>query len=537
MKLIQKILQPFASFRGRLLGIVSLGIVSLALTASITAALVTGQRAAEQLVAQGLKTVETLAEQSVLSLLYESQANAEKPLETIMSFPDIVQAGIYFSDLSPLLTTSEPQPIANYLTHNKIHKATLAKETNEAWYFLSPVTVGQQEDIFPEETPLVRTRSNRELVGYCCLMMSKDTLRDLQITMILNNTVIALSFAIILCALVNLGIDRMMRPLYKLIGVMEKNELEQTRVYAELNGPEEITHIASVFNRMMGSLDERDRKLREHGEQLESMVHLRTQELVTARDAALTASRHKSQFLANMSHELRTPLQAIIGYADVTREELEFEGRDEQTEGLNRVIRNATRLLAMINNILDMAKAESGKMDLQLEQINLPFLLQEAKDTVMPILRQNGNSFESDYQASSDDLFIDREKLLQMVLNLLSNAGKFTQNGAIKLATERTEEYLSIAVSDTGIGLNDSEQKYIFEEFRQVDGSTTRNVEGTGLGLAITKSFTERMGGEISVTSIPEQGSTFRILIPLPIDHFEATTEIPAMQDEGGSST
>lgn len=504
-----------------MLGIVSLGIISLALTASITAALVTGQRAADQMIAQGIRSVETLAEQSVLSLLYESPANAEKPLEAIMGFPSVAQAGIYYPDFRPLLTTGEHRPIGSYLKNNKLFQAKLVKETNQSWFFLAPVTVQSQEDLFPDSR-VSQANARKELLGYCCLEVQKNTLRDLQLTMILNNTFIALSFAIVLCALVNLGIDRMLRPLYKLIDVMKKNETEHTRVYADLTGPTEVINIASVFNRMMSSLDERDRRLREHGEQLESMVQLRPRELVSARDAALTASRHKSQFLANMSHELRTPLQAIIGYADVTREELELEGLDEQCEGLNRVIHNATRLLTMINDILDMAKAESGKLDLKISQVNLKKLLKEAEDTAFPILSKNNNSFHTHYHASSDLLLIDREKLLQMVLNLLSNAGKFTRNGSITLSTELSKERLSISVSDTGIGIKPEEQLIIFEEFRQADGSNTRNFEGTGLGLAITKNFAEQMGGRIEVESEYGKGATFRILIPLPIKSINA---------------
>jgi len=519
MTLFKQILKPFASFRGRLLAIVSFGIVSLALTASITTALVTGQQAADQMVAQGLKTVGILAEQSVLALIYESTANAEKPLETIMSFPDIVQAGVFYPDFSPLLaTTNSPLHLVQEISAADMRQPNLIKETNLAWHFVAPVLIKQQEDVFPGVDSRALTDSTTETLGYSYLVMDKTALRDMQINMILTNIFIALSFAVLLSMLVNYGIDRMMQPLYKLIEVMKKNEQEQTRVYAELSGPKEITHIANVFNRMMGSLDERDRRLRRHGEELESMVQLRTRELVTARDAALTANRHKSEFLANMSHELRTPLQAIIGYADITKEEMELEGKDTQIEDQNRIIRNATRLLAMINNILDMAKAESGKMDLLLEEVQLESLLSEAIDAAMPILRQNKNQLESDYQLETSSLRIDREKLLQVIINLVSNAGKFTENGTVTLSAVLNEQSLLIQVKDSGIGLSETEQKMIFEEFRQVDGSTTRNFEGTGLGLAITKRFTELMNGSISVESKPEQGATFSILIPLPVE-------------------
>lgn len=527
MNLIKQLLKPFSSFRGRILGIVSLGIISLALTASVTAALVTGYRAADQMVAQGLKIVETLAEQSVLSLLYESGANAEKPLEAIMSFPDVERAGVFYRNLTPLLTTgTQPYYLPEQLATDSLQQSSLVKETNQAWHFVAPVQIKQQDELFPDDSFLPQTATTTEILGYAYVVMDKSTLRDLQLNVTLNNIFIALSFAVLLTLLVNFGIDRMMQPLYKLIRVMEKNEKEHTRVYADLSGTNEITHIANVFNRMMSSLDERDRRLREHGEKLESIVEIRTQELVTARDAALAASRQKSEFLANMSHELRTPLQAIIGYSDVVKEELELDGMNDHVEGLNRVIRNSNRLLALINNILDMAKIESGKMALKVEQVNFQSVIKEASDTIIPILKHNNNHFESEHKSTTETLTIDREKLLQMILNLLSNAGKFTKNGTVRFSSQLSPDMLNIEVSDTGIGLSAEEQKIIFEEFRQVDGSTTRDFEGTGLGLTITKRFAEQMGGRINVVSKPGKGSTFNIHIPLPVTMEHQTPNI-----------
>lgn len=519
MKIINKILQPFTSFRGRLLGIVSFGIITLALTASLTTAWVTGNQAADQMVAQGLKIVETLADQSILSLLYESPINAEKPLEAIMSFPDVIRAGVYHTNMQALLIKGNDQlqlPMSRKT--KKIKQPTLIDETSRAWHFVAPIQAGQSGELLQsDDLQFQLSTEKNEFLGYAYVVMDKSTLRDLQINVTLNNLFIALSFAVILTCLVNFGIDRLSRPLYTLIRVMEQNEQEKTRVYAELSGPTEITNIAKVFNRMMTNLDERDRRLREHRQKLESEVEIRTRELVVARDAALTASRHKTTFLANMSHELRTPLQAIIGYTDVVREDLEMEGMADKSEELNRVTRNANRLLSLINNILDMTKIESGKMDLDLQLVNLEDILKEATDTVLPILRQNNNQLKTDLHIEQSNLIIDREKLLQMILNLLSNAGKFTKDGTITLAAQLQSSLLVVQVIDTGIGLSEIQQQIIFEEFRQVDGSSTRDFEGTGLGLAITKRFTEQMGGYIEVHSEAGKGSNFSIKIPLPV--------------------
>lgn len=517
MTLIDIIRKQTSGFRSRLLAIVSLGIISLAVIASLTTAWVTSNRSAEQMVAQGMKVVAALADQCLLALIYESPENAARPLEATLSFPDIVQAGVFRADLSPLSIKgdlTQQLPGTNALPSRE---AKLVDQTYQAWHFIAPVMTSTAPDEQEEELQFQLAGSTAEVLGYVHVVMNKSTLRDIQLKIFLNNSFIALSFALILTLLVNLGIDRLIRPLLKLISVMEENEKVGTRVYADLKGPEEFKHLASVFNRMMSSLEERDKRLREHGEKLETEVAIRTRELVEARDAALTASRHKSEFLANMSHELRTPLQAIIGYTDLVREELELEGMDENAEELERVIRNAKRLLTMINNFLNMAKIESGHMDTKLQSVSLEQLLEETSDTMKPLLKHNNNQLIVHQQGGQGALVIDREKLVQIILNLLSNAAKFTRNGTVTLRSQLNAHLLSISVEDTGIGLSAEQQKIIFEEFRQVNGSTTRSFEGTGLGLAITRRFTELLGGEIRVESELGKGATFSILVPLPI--------------------
>jgi len=185
----------------------------------------------------------------------------------------------------------------------------------------------------------------------------------------------------------------------------------------------------------------------------------------------------------------------------------------------------------MINNILDMAKIESGHMDINLQSINLEQLLQEICDTVKPILQQNNNQLTLQQQNEKNELHIDREKLVQIILNLLSNATKFTQNGTICLNSLLSNDLLTVRVTDSGIGLSEEHQKVIFEEFRQADGSSTRNFEGTGLGLAITKRFIELLGGKISVKSELGEGATFTIAIPLPISSSKQTKNIDQIEE------
>jgi signal transduction histidine kinase len=288
-------------------------------------------------------------------------------------------------------------------------------------------------------------------------------------------------------------------------------------VVAELRGPQEVAHIASAFNTMMASIAERDTRLREQNLRLETEVSLRTRELVQARDAALEASRHKSEFLSNISHELRTPLQSIIGYTDVLSETLEDEHNEQASGDLERVMRSAQHLLSLIDTILALAKTEAGRMELDIEQVDLPQLLAQAEETVAPLMKANNNRLRSNLEESEHTLEIDAGKTLQVILNLLSNAAKFTRDGEVFMNVRHKASELAISIKDTGIGISAEQQSIIFDPFRQVDGSSTRHFQGTGLGLSITQRFCQLMGGTIRVDSELGQGATFTVTIPLPL--------------------
>jgi signal transduction histidine kinase len=219
--------------------------------------------------------------------------------------------------------------------------------------------------------------------------------------------------------------------------------------------------------------------------------------------------------LANISHELRTPLQAIIGYNDLVREELELECMDAQVDDLNKSIRSANNLLALINNILDLSKIEAGQMDLYIKAVNIKNLVNEAIDTVLPMAKTNDNELIVNIGSLSSTLYVDRQKLMQIFLNLLSNACKFTKNGVITFDIHNDNNFLYFSVTDTGVGIEQNKLSYIFEEFTQVDGSQTRHYEGTGLGMAITKNFCQLMGGTINVESELGIGSEFSVKQPL----------------------
>jgi GAF domain-containing protein/CheY-like chemotaxis protein len=228
------------------------------------------------------------------------------------------------------------------------------------------------------------------------------------------------------------------------------------------------------------------------------------------------ASQHKSQFLANMSHELRTPLNAIIGVTEMLREDAEALQQD--LEPLDRVLGAARHLLALINDILDLSKIEAGRMELQLETFALAPLIASVVKTIEPLAAKNDNEVAVNCHGAIGILHADQMRLRQALLNLLSNANKFTDRGTIGIDARQREEdgreWITISVADTGIGMTAEQMGKLFQEFSQADASTTRKYGGTGLGLAISKRFCQMMGGDIAVESEPGKGSTFTIHLP-----------------------
>jgi signal transduction histidine kinase len=228
------------------------------------------------------------------------------------------------------------------------------------------------------------------------------------------------------------------------------------------------------------------------------------------------ASQHKSQFLANMSHELRTPLNAIIGVSEMLREDAEAAKQD--TEPLDRVLGAAKHLLALINDILDLSKIEAGRMELQLEDFALAPLIDNVVKTIEPLAAKNENRVAVSCDTAIGTVHADQMRLRQALLNLLSNANKFTERGTITVDARQEQangrDWVTIAVADTGIGMTVEQMGKLFQEFSQADASTTRKYGGTGLGLAISKRFCQMMGGDITVESEPGKGSVFTVCLP-----------------------
>ena len=234
----------------------------------------------------------------------------------------------------------------------------------------------------------------------------------------------------------------------------------------------------------------------------------------------LEASQHKSQFLANMSHELRTPLNAIIGVSEMLREDAEALKQD--TEPLDRVLGAGRHLLALINDILDLSKIEAGRMELALTTFALAPLIDDVVKTIEPLAAKNSNRVSVNCDAAIGTVHADQMRLRQALLNLMSNANKFTDRGTITIDARQRHEngcgWITLAVQDTGIGMTPEQMGKLFQEFSQASSATASKYGGTGLGLVISRRFCQMMGGDITVASEPGRGSTFTIRVPLIVE-------------------
>jgi len=273
---------------------------------------------------------------------------------------------------------------------------------------------------------------------------------------------------------------------------------------------DEFGALADSMNHMSQELHRFDEERRRAARELERLNEQLAQ-----------ASRLKSQFLANMSHELRTPLNAIIGVTEMLQEDARDLKRDDEIEPLERVLRAAKHLLALINDILDLSKIEAGKMDIHLESFAIAPLISDVVQTIGTMTAKNGNKVVVNCAADIGTMRADQTRIRQALLNLASNANKFTERGTVTIDARRVSqdgrEWVTLAVTDTGIGLTQEQMGKLFQDFVQADATTTRKYGGTGLGLAISRRFCQMMGGDVTVTSAPGRGSTFTIRMPADV--------------------
>jgi signal transduction histidine kinase/DNA-binding response OmpR family regulator len=300
----------------------------------------------------------------------------------------------------------------------------------------------------------------------------------------------------------------------------------------------ELEHDFPVIGRRVMLLNARKLRQGSHAELLvlamEDVTERRRAEaeVATAKEAAETANRTKSLFLANMSHELRTPLNAILGFSEMLQEESVERGLQDFSADLQKISTAGKHLLGLINDILDLSKIEAGKMDLHLEAFEVSSLIAEVATTIEMEASKNGNTLEIACSPAIGVMRADLSKVRQGLFNLVSNAAKFTHDGQIRVNAERHvmdgSDWITFRVSDTGIGLSSEQIVRLFQSFTQADASTTRKFGGTGLGLALTRRFCQMMGGDVTVHSVPGEGSVFTIKLPASVTEQVGEPAAPA---------
>jgi signal transduction histidine kinase/DNA-binding response OmpR family regulator len=310
----------------------------------------------------------------------------------------------------------------------------------------------------------------------------------------------------------------------------------------------ELEHDFPAIGRRVMLLNARKLQAGHHGELLvlamEDVTERRRaeEEVAEAKESAETANKTKSLFLANMSHELRTPLNAILGYSEMLQEEaVERQLAGEFGADLEKIKGAGKHLLALINDILDLSKIEAGKMELFLESFDLAKMIEEVASTIRPMVKKNANALHIQRAPDLGVMHADQIKVRQALSNLVSNAVKFTHEGKITLKADRQSmdgsEWIVFCVTDTGIGLSPEQIVKLFKEFTQADPSTTRNFGGTGLGLVLTRRFCQMMGGDVTVCSVPGEGSVFTIKLPAVVSEAKlgaAGAVIASLQEGGG---
>jgi len=279
-----------------------------------------------------------------------------------------------------------------------------------------------------------------------------------------------------------------------------------------VNAEDEIGQLTRSFNEMVDQLSE---TISAKDESSRSLA-IQAEELKRLSDEAIQANRHKSEFLANMSHELRTPLNAIIGFSEVLKERMFGDLNDKQAEYADDIHSSGRHLLSLINDILDLSKIEAGRMELNVGEFNIPLAIDNALTLVKERASRHGIALESSIGEDVSNYVGDERKFKQIMLNLLSNAIKFTGDGGrVSVNAETIEKEISIAITDTGIGIAEEDLEHVFEEFRQVGNDVQKKTDGTGLGLALTRTFVEMHGGKINVRSETGKGSTFSFTLPV----------------------
>ncbi len=445
------------------------------------------------------------------------EANAEKPnlsLQFLEKEPEIVVAAIY---------STENRLVAKYI------------KTGSSEFIPPPQRFSNLFSINDRTVILSPIRANdQRVVGTLLIKADPSIVQDARVGNLVRGAggilLISTLFALIVAYFLQ---GRISKPITSLAhAAREVADRQDFSVRVPQTSSDEIGVLIGSFNLMLTTIQQRSadleatrRSLEESNSNLEKKVLERTAELGSALMTVREASHAKSSFLAKMSHELRTPLNAIIGYSELLSE----DSTDAAVkEDLSKILSAARHLLGLINDVLDLSKIEAGKMDLYIEPLDLWTIVQEIAGIVAPLCEKHKNTLIVECPDSIGVVHADATKLRQILLNLLSNASKFTEAGKVTMKGTRAsvdgEDWIQIDISDTGIGMTAEQMGRLFQAFTQADPSTSSKYGGTGLGLAICRQFARIMGGEVTVSSVHGQGSTFTFRMPARVRRPKAAT-------------
>jgi len=486
-----------------------------------------------------------LSNNAKLGVYSENQQLLRTVIGNTLLQPDVVFVSIY-NDKNELLASNGPDiikakdrfikpPFEKTIpenSHTKVSFKLLRYGDQQLIEYTLPILFqfGQlpDEEILGSlsRTPGKKIKDRYEIIGYLRLGLSMHALDQATISIIQVWGGLIIAIAIFSALIIHFLAKRITQPINLLTVGAQRIAQGDLDHMIPVTTRDELGQLAATFNSMAVSLRTNIEKKIELVNEVQSLnlnleerINSRTLELREQTIALVKTSRHKSEFLANMSHELRTPLNAILGFSEMLEEDAEEAGLEEFSQDLRKIQSAGRQLLSLINDVLDLSKIEAGHMQLMIESFEVKSIVTQVVETIEPIARKNSNQLQVKYLSPIEKMKSDPLRIHQCLVNLLSNACKFTHNGQVKLEIETYDSegisWILFRISDNGIGIPDNKIEHIFDAFRQADSSTTREFGGTGLGLAIAQKYSAMLGGNISLTSTLGVGSAFTIKLPL----------------------
>ncbi|HFE36977.1 MAG TPA: response regulator [Gammaproteobacteria bacterium] len=448
------------------------------------------------------------------ALSFEDQETAVKILRSLHVAPMISQAHVYLADGSLLASFSpgnEHQQTSRWLQKSLDSGKRQQTFLSNSYEYFSPVTLSEEK------------------IGYLHISASLEAINHKLVFLGIISLSIFLLLMLVAFWLANVMHRSISRPIAQLAeGMRLVSEKQDYTFRIAYHDVDEISELTRGFNDMLSQIQDRDQQLSSHRLALEEKVKARTAALFKAKDAAESANQAKSEFLANMSHEIRTPLNAVLGVATIGVRDFSSEASGRYFQ---RILQSGKHLINIVNEVLDFSKVEAGKLQLEVRTFNLNVLLKNVVEMMAQQAQQKNIELMLKIPENLPACVLgDELRIKQVLINLLGNAVKFTENGEVSLAVSYEAGQLVFQISDTGIGIPQSEISQLFNPFHQADSSTTRKFGGTGLGLSICHKLVKLMQGEIKVSSEAKKGSVFTVSLPLPIAQVQTKTCVEITQ-------